>query len=159
MQQKVLEAATINRIADNRAAAVARKAPTEEASRLSRSVDAGCGFDDAEMVNQPDEVDNEHDLPGWSQEPSDEADPELTQRDVGGDNNGQQGCNQCAFFHIESCFVKAIPLDSDICAEMLPGMGPITMSWSGSWGLGGLTPTENKRIEDSSRNSCGVCVG
>ena len=36
---------------------------------------------------------------------------------------------------------------------MFPGMD---LTWSGSWGLGGLTPTENKRTEESSRDSCGV---
>ena len=32
----------------------------------------------------------------------------------------------------------------------------LTMSRSGSWGLGGLTPTKNKRTEESSRDCCGV---
>ena len=41
------------------------------------------------------------------------------------DNNSQKVCNQGAFFHKEGCFVtKEIPLDSDICAEMFPGMDP-----------------------------------
>ena len=42
-----------------------------------------------------------------------------------------------------------------LCRDV-PRDGPLT--WSGSWGLGGLTPmaTENKRTEGPSCDSCGV---
>ena len=49
------------------------------------------------------------------------------------DNNGQKVCNQGAFFHKEGCFVREIPLDSDICAEMFLGMGPW---WLMEWLMG-----------------------